>query len=73
MCNVSNFDESSFQIGVVTRDRVYISLDYEVIYNTDPSNRELITTVTTINYSSRKVPLIIIFKGVYYLRGYFKN
>ena len=70
---MSNFDESSFQIGVVTRDHVYVSLDYEVIYNTNPSNRELITIVTTINYGSRKVPLIIIFKGVYYLYEYFKN
>jgi hypothetical protein len=73
ICDVSNFDESGFQIGVVTRDRVYVSLDYEVIYNADPSNRELVTTVTTINYGSRKVPPIIIFKGAYYLRGHFKN
>jgi hypothetical protein len=71
--NMSNFDESSFQIRVVTRDRVYVSLDYEVIYNIDPNNRELITAVATINYGSKKVPLMIIFKGVYYLRGYFKN
>ena len=70
---MSNFDESSFQIGVVTRDHVYVSLDYEVIYNTNLSNRELITIVTTINYGSRKVPPIIIFKGVYYLYEYFKN
>jgi hypothetical protein len=70
---VSNFDESGFQIRVVTRDRVYVSLDYEVIYNIDPNNRELVTAVVTINYGSKKVPLMIIFKGVYYLRGYFKN
>jgi hypothetical protein len=73
MCNVSNFDESSFQIGVITRDRVYVSLDYEVIYNADLSNRELVPAVTTINYGSKKVPPMIIFKGAYYLRGYFKN
>jgi hypothetical protein len=35
---MSNFNESGFQIRVVTRDRVYISLNYEVIYNIDPNN-----------------------------------
>ena len=73
MCDVSNFDESGFQIGVVTRDRVYVSLDCEVIYNTDPSNRELVTAVAMINYGGIKVPVIIIFKGAYHLRGHFKN
>jgi hypothetical protein len=72
-CDVSNFDESGFQIGVVTRDRVYVSLDCEVIYNADPNNRELVTAVATINYGSKKVPPMIIFKGAYHLRGHFKN
>jgi hypothetical protein len=29
--------------------------------------------VATINYGSKKVPLIIIFKGAYHLREHFKN
>ena len=73
MCDISNFNESGFQIGVVTGDRVYVSLDCEVIYNADPSNRELVTAVTMINYGGIKVPVIIIFKGAYHLRGHFKN
>jgi hypothetical protein len=68
---MSNFNESSFQIRVVTGDIVYVLLDYEVVYNTNPDNRELVIVVATINYSRRKVPIYIIFKGVYYLRGYF--
>jgi hypothetical protein len=70
---VSNFDETSFQIRVVTGNRVYISLNCEAIYNTDLENRELIIAVVTINYSAIKVLAIIIFKGAYHLRGYFKN
>jgi hypothetical protein len=35
---VSNFDGSGFQIGVVKGDRVYMLLDYEVVYNADPNN-----------------------------------
>jgi hypothetical protein len=62
-CDVSNFDESGFQIGVVTGDRVFVSLDCETIYNTDPDNRELVTVVATINYGSIKVPAMIIIKG----------
>ena len=69
--DVSNFDESSFQIRVVTGDIVYVLLDYEVVYNADLDNRELVIVVATINYGRRKVLVYIIFKGVYYLRGHF--
>lgn len=72
-CDVSNFDESGFQIGVVTGDRVYVSHDCEAIYNTDSENRELVIAVATINYGGTKVPAMIIFKGAYHLRGHFKN
>jgi hypothetical protein len=68
---MSNFDESSFQIGVVKGDRVYMLLNYKVIYNTNPNNRELIIVIATINYNRKKVLAIIIFKGAYYLRGHF--
>jgi hypothetical protein len=50
----SNFGESDFQIGAVTGDRVYVSLDYEAIYNADPDNRELVTAVATINYGVQR-------------------
>ncbi|KIM92675.1 hypothetical protein OIDMADRAFT_70364, partial [Oidiodendron maius Zn] len=38
-----------------------------------PENRELITSVETINYGGRKVPPMIIFAGAYHLRRYFNN
>ena len=68
---MSNFDESGFQIRVVTGDIIYVLLDCEVVYNTDLDNRELVIVVAIINYGRRKVPVYIIFKGAYYLRGYF--
>jgi hypothetical protein len=43
---------------------VYVLLDCEVMYNADPSNRELVIIVATINYSRKKVLAIIIFKGI---------
>jgi hypothetical protein len=70
---VSNFNESGFQIRVVTGNRVYVSHNCEAIYNTDLENRELVIVVAIINYGGTKVLVIIIFKGVYYLWGHFKN
>jgi hypothetical protein len=69
--DVSNFDESGFQIRVVTGNIIYVLLEYEVVYNADPDNRELVIVVAIINYGGRKVPIYIIFKGAYYLYGYF--
>jgi hypothetical protein len=69
--DVSNFNESGFQIGVVTGDIIYVPLDCEIVYNADPDNRELVIVMAMINYGGRKIPAYIIFKGAYYLRGHF--
>jgi hypothetical protein len=72
--NVSNFNKTGFQIRVMlNRDLVTVPKDYEAVYYTDPLNRELVTSMETINYSGTKVPSIIIFKGVYYLQKHFYN
>ncbi|PMD54739.1 uncharacterized protein K444DRAFT_539208 [Hyaloscypha bicolor E] len=71
MEDISNFNESGFQIRVVTGNIIYILLDYEVVYNADPDNRELVIVMAIINYDRRKVPVYIIFKKAYYLYGYF--
>ena len=52
---------------------VIIPINCEVVYIADPNNKELVISVETINYGSRKVPTIIIFKGAYYLRKHFQN
>jgi hypothetical protein len=36
-------------------------------------NRELVTTIETLNYSGKKVPSMIIFSSVYHLRKHFEN
>ena len=46
---------------------VIVLINYKVVYIVDPNNKEIVTSIETINYSSRKVSAIIIFKGVYYL------
>jgi hypothetical protein len=42
-----------------------------VVYNANPDNRELVIVIAIINYGGRKIPVYIIFKGAYYLRGHF--
>ena len=69
--DISNFDESGFQVGVIRGDIVYVLLDCEVVYAADPDNRELVTVVATINQGGKKVPAFIVFKGAHHLRGHF--
>ena len=71
--DIYNFDETGFQIGVISGEKVLVPKDTTVVYSTDPENKELITSVKTLNYSGQKVPLMIIFAGAYHLRRYFKN
>ena len=56
---------------MIKGDTVYIPLDCEVVYNADPDNRELVIVVTIVNYSRKRIPAYIIFKGAYYLRRHF--
>jgi hypothetical protein len=48
--NVSNFDELRFPISVTTSKHVIVPVDCTVVYQADPANRELVTTVETLNY-----------------------
>jgi hypothetical protein len=66
--DIYNFDETGFRIGVSSGEKVIVPKDITAAYTADPENRELITSVETLNYSRHKVPPIIIFSGAYYLR-----
>ena len=44
-----------------------------MVYVADPDNKELITSVKTVNYAGKKVPPMIIFSGAYHLRKHFDN
>jgi hypothetical protein len=70
---VSNFDESGFLISVTTSEHVIVLVDYTVVYQADLANRELVTTVETLNYRGKKVLSMIIFVSAYYLRKHFDN
>jgi hypothetical protein len=44
-----------------------------VAYVVDPNNKELITSVETVNYAGKKVPPIIIFLRAYHLQKHSNN
>ena len=54
---MSNFDESGFPIGVTTGEYVIVPVDCTVVYQADPANRELVTTVETLNYGGKRFHL----------------
>jgi hypothetical protein len=51
---VSNFDESGFPISVTTGELVIVPVDCTAVYQADPANRELVTTVETLNYGEKR-------------------
>lgn len=71
--DIYNFDETGFQIGVSSGKKVLVLKDTLAVYTADPENKELITSVKTINYRGQKVPPMIIFARAYHLCRYFKN
>jgi hypothetical protein len=71
--DIYNFDETGFQIGVTSGENVLVPVDTIVAYATDPDNRELITSVETVNPAGKRVPPMVIFSGAYHLRRSFKN
>ena len=71
--NIYNFDETGYIISIVVGSLTIVPTDYKVVYIDNPANRELVTSIEYISTGDYYIPLIIIFKGAYYLRKNFKN
>jgi DDE superfamily endonuclease len=71
--DIYNFDETGYLIGVVSGSFVIVPIGCEAVYVDDPANRELVTSTECISAGGHHVPPMIIFKGAYHLRKYFKN
>jgi hypothetical protein len=52
---------------------VLVPVDCTVAYIDDPANRELVISTECISAGGFHVPPMIMFKGAYHLRKYFKN
>ena len=44
----------------IAGEQVIVLVDCTVVYQADPANRELVTTVETLNYGGKKAPSIIV-------------
>jgi hypothetical protein len=70
---IYNFDNTGYIISIVTSFIVIASANYSAVYVNNSINQKLFTFTEYIFIKGYHVPLIIIFKGTYYLRKYFKN
>ena len=71
--NTYNFDETSCQISILARNRVIVPQGLKRIFVNDLDNKELVTCVECFSATSYYIPLMLIFKGAYYLQKYFDN
>ena len=60
-------------ISIVIGSLTIVSTNCEVVYINNPMNRELVTSTEYISIGGYHIPLMIIFKGIYYLYKYFNN
>jgi hypothetical protein len=68
-----NFDETGCLIGIIAGALTIVPADCDTAYTDDPANRELLTVTECISAGGYHVPPMVIFKGAYQLRKYFKN
>jgi hypothetical protein len=62
--DIFNFDETSFQMGVISTSKVIITLDRKVGLRTRQlGNRKWVTAIEAVNARGWAVPLFIIFDG----------
>jgi len=71
--DIYNFDQVGCMIGIVSGSLVVVLADCKEVFVDDPYNRELVIITKYISVGGYYLPPMIIYKGAYYLRKYFKN
>ena len=70
--DIYNFDETGFQIGVISTAKVVTASERALRPVTiQPRNREQVTAIECINSSSQLLPSMIIFKGKIYISSWY--
>jgi len=62
--DIYNFDETGFQMGVISTAKVVTSAERERTVSLQPGNREWVTAIESINSTGWVLPPMIIVKGV---------
>ncbi|KFY06347.1 hypothetical protein V491_08688, partial [Pseudogymnoascus sp. VKM F-3775] len=72
--DIHNFDETSFQMGVIATAKVVTSSDRAGQPRTmQPGNREWVTIIETIGIHSPATPPLVIFEAVMHQTSWYKN
>jgi hypothetical protein len=71
--DIYNFDETGFQMGVITTTQVVTSAEKARTDAIQPGNREWVTVIESVNSTGWNLPPLIIFKGKLHQLSWYKS
>ena len=71
--DIYNFDETGFQMGVISTAKVVTSAERDRTVSLQPGNREWVTTIESINATGWVLPPMIILKGVMHQLSWYES
>jgi hypothetical protein len=70
--DIYNFDETGFQIGLISTAKVITATEKDRTVSIQPGNREWVTVIESINSTGWVLPLMIILKGVMHQKSWYE-
>jgi hypothetical protein len=70
--DIYNFDETGFQMGVISTAKVVTSAKRDRTVSVQPGNREWVTAIKSINAAGWVLPPMIILKGVMHQKSWYE-
>ena len=71
--DIYNFDETGFQMGVISTAKVVTSAERDRTVSLQPGNREWVTAIESINSTGWVLPPMIILKGVMHQKSWYES
>ena len=71
--DIYNFDETGFQMGVITTSKVVTAADKPRAVSIQPGNRHWVTVIESISSTGWLLPPLIIFKGKQHQESWFTD
>ena len=70
--DIYNFDETGFQMGMISTAKVVTSAERDRTVSLQPGNREWVTAIESINSTGWVLPPMFIVKGVKHQKGWYE-
>jgi hypothetical protein len=70
--DIYNFDETGFQMGVISTAKVITAAEKDRTVSIQPGNREWVTVIESINSTGWALPPMIILKGVMHQKSWYE-